>query len=335
MRTRDCRFLALVVLAAASPAVAAPAEELPTLAVLDLESAPAEADVASAGTTALATEMDLLHRFVLVERSRIAKLLKEQQIGMTGAIDEATAPRAGRLLGARRLAIGRFTSLPGHLRLDGRLLDAELGKLLRTGKVEFADRTQLGLAMKAMAAMLAGADAPLAADPKRLDEALSAIADRLSGAFPPVAVRLDSVDEAGKARFAIPAKARVFAKMRMEVSGRDEMTGGSERKGLLLVEAVEGGSGRGTTRADADSITRGDEARSLPMNAEARSELPELAAAAQRILQGRANLAGSGGTPLTVEFRLDSPVIGRRHVCARALAPDGTMLEQTCAPQEL
>ncbi|HKG95874.1 MAG TPA: CsgG/HfaB family protein, partial [Gemmatimonadaceae bacterium] len=55
----------------------------------------------------------------VVDRLRVDVLLRETALGQSGAVDPATAPRVGRLLGARRLVVGGLTQLPsGGLRLD-------------------------------------------------------------------------------------------------------------------------------------------------------------------------------------------------------------------------
>ena len=45
-------------------------------------------------------------RFVIVERSRIQKVLQEQAMGQSGAITEATAPQVGKLLGVQAIITG-------------------------------------------------------------------------------------------------------------------------------------------------------------------------------------------------------------------------------------
>jgi len=55
----------------------------------------------------------------IVERVRLQKLLEEMKLGTTGLIDEGTAPRMGRLLGASRIVVGSFAGLADEqLRID-------------------------------------------------------------------------------------------------------------------------------------------------------------------------------------------------------------------------
>jgi len=47
-------------------------------------------------------------RYILVERSRIEKILQEQALGQTGTISEGTAPQVGKLLGVESLVLGKI-----------------------------------------------------------------------------------------------------------------------------------------------------------------------------------------------------------------------------------
>jgi curli biogenesis system outer membrane secretion channel CsgG len=44
--------------------------------------------------------------YLVVERSRVDQVLKEQSLGLTGAIDESTAGKIGKILGVQALIIG-------------------------------------------------------------------------------------------------------------------------------------------------------------------------------------------------------------------------------------
>lgn len=51
----------------------------------------------------------------VVERTRMQALLDELQLGASGAVDPATAPRAGKLLGAEKLVVGSMNDASGTL----------------------------------------------------------------------------------------------------------------------------------------------------------------------------------------------------------------------------
>lgn len=67
-------------------------------------------------------------RFKLIERSRIELVLKEQGLQQTGVVDERTAVRLGKLLGASALLIGSFIESKEKIRVDARIVAVESGK---------------------------------------------------------------------------------------------------------------------------------------------------------------------------------------------------------------
>ena len=70
-------------------------------------------------TDMLITDISKAERLKVVERVRLQALLKEMQLGATGLVDQATAPRVGKLLGAYKIVNGGFTDLAGErMRID-------------------------------------------------------------------------------------------------------------------------------------------------------------------------------------------------------------------------
>jgi tetratricopeptide (TPR) repeat protein len=59
------------------------------------------------------TDLAQVQSLKVVERLQVQALLSEMQLGQTGIVEERTAPRAGRLLGAESLIVGTFE--PGSL----------------------------------------------------------------------------------------------------------------------------------------------------------------------------------------------------------------------------
>ena len=85
--------------------------------------------------------------FVVVEREQIAQVLREQGLGMTGAISPQTAAKAGKLLGLQALVTGKITDFTAdekasgfggyyqerrkdfHARVSLRMIDATTGEI--------------------------------------------------------------------------------------------------------------------------------------------------------------------------------------------------------------
>jgi TolB-like protein len=66
----------------------------------------------------------------LIERDKIAALLKEIALGQSGVVDQATAIKAGRILGAQSIAFGSFMVLMDQVRIDLRIVHVETSELI-------------------------------------------------------------------------------------------------------------------------------------------------------------------------------------------------------------
>jgi TolB-like protein len=71
----------------------------------------------------------------IVERKRLRQILEELQLGNPGLVDERTAARAGRLLGANALVLGSFLKFRDSVRIHVRVVKTETGEILSTGRV--------------------------------------------------------------------------------------------------------------------------------------------------------------------------------------------------------
>jgi TolB-like protein len=72
----------------------------------------------------LMTDLARSRQLVVVDRLRIDALLRELNLVQSGRVDTASAPRVGKLIGARRLVVGSLTQTPGsRVRVDARIAD--------------------------------------------------------------------------------------------------------------------------------------------------------------------------------------------------------------------
>jgi TolB-like protein len=105
----------------------------PTLAVTPFRAGSRDANLDALGfaiADLLTTDLSRSSRVQLVERARIADLIREQDLARTGRVDSATAPRVGKLLRAQRLVLGSIDTLPGgDIRLGVRVAEVESGVL--------------------------------------------------------------------------------------------------------------------------------------------------------------------------------------------------------------
>ena len=68
----------------------------------------------------------------VVERQQLQRLIEEQNLGASGRVEEATAARIGKLVGARYVVKGTFVDFYGDFRLDLHLVNGETGEVVKT-----------------------------------------------------------------------------------------------------------------------------------------------------------------------------------------------------------
>lgn len=69
-------------------------------------------------------------RFTVLERSRIEAVFIEQRLALSGAVENDTAVRVGKLTGARLLVLGSVARLGKSYQINARLVDAETGEVV-------------------------------------------------------------------------------------------------------------------------------------------------------------------------------------------------------------
>jgi curli biogenesis system outer membrane secretion channel CsgG len=84
----------------------------------------------------LTTRLFKTKKFEVVERSMLEKILKEQQLSMTGLLDEASARQLGKLLGVDAICSGTITDLSNTIKVNARLVSTETGSLFSVASIE-------------------------------------------------------------------------------------------------------------------------------------------------------------------------------------------------------
>jgi TolB-like protein len=74
-------------------------------------------------------------RFEVVERSQLKKILNEQQLGMTGMINQETVARMGELLGVKVIISGAVIQIGNTYEVNARLISVEDGSILQAEKI--------------------------------------------------------------------------------------------------------------------------------------------------------------------------------------------------------
>ncbi|MFQ5603603.1 MAG: CsgG/HfaB family protein [bacterium] len=78
----------------------------------------------------LITDLSKVRQLKVVERLKLQTLLEELELGSTGLVDNRTAPRVGKLIGARKLVSGGITQLSDeNIRIDAALAETATSQL--------------------------------------------------------------------------------------------------------------------------------------------------------------------------------------------------------------
>ena len=81
----------------------------------------------------------------LVERAQVEKTLKEQALGLTGAVDEKTAPKTGQLLGAKYVVMGSYQVIGNQMKITARFVNVETGEIDQSKIVSVTGRCPDGV----------------------------------------------------------------------------------------------------------------------------------------------------------------------------------------------
>jgi curli biogenesis system outer membrane secretion channel CsgG len=120
------------------------------IAVVDFENKTTYGQrLGTASADILVTELGHTDRFILIERAKLDKIMAEQKLGLSGAINPDTAAQMGKLLGAAAIVTGAVSEFGvksqgsdmliaeskkqvAEAVVDVRIIDAETGQILYT-----------------------------------------------------------------------------------------------------------------------------------------------------------------------------------------------------------
>lgn len=84
----------------------------------------------------LISDLTDLPKIKMIERASLEKVLKEQALGLTGLLDEASTVEVGRLLQANQLICGAYILNDNFIRIDIKLVSVESGTILHAFDVK-------------------------------------------------------------------------------------------------------------------------------------------------------------------------------------------------------
>jgi curli biogenesis system outer membrane secretion channel CsgG len=116
-------------------------QDLPTVAVLDFSSfmmgdaGMGSINLGKAITAMLVTEFSNREGMQVIERAELNEMLREQDLVLSGRVDESSAIEIGKLLGAQYILLGQASSIVDNLRMDIRAVDVETSEVVAVLKM--------------------------------------------------------------------------------------------------------------------------------------------------------------------------------------------------------
>lgn len=99
------------------------------IAVFDIEvSGKVDKDVAQPLSDSIRREIMMAHKYEVIDRSNMDKILKEQSFQMTGCTTKDCAVEAGQMLGVGKIVVGRLSSVGKMYYLSLSLVNVQTGK---------------------------------------------------------------------------------------------------------------------------------------------------------------------------------------------------------------
>ena len=135
---------AVLLLSAASPAHAQ--FKKTKIAVLDFQMQGEQTNSKDMGKIVaewLITGLVETGRFDVIERRLLEKLMEEQKLGVTGAIDPNSAAQLGKILGVKIIVSGTVTSLEGYTEINARLINVDTASIIAAEKVRASSAEKL------------------------------------------------------------------------------------------------------------------------------------------------------------------------------------------------
>jgi TolB-like protein len=123
------------------------------LAVLQFGETGAESKKRELGTVVtaeLTTNLRRDHGLLLVERTRLDKVLSEMQLGAMGLVPEKDAPKLGKLADAQALVVGTVSDAGDRFLLNARIVSTETAETLATASEPVSAATLVALSSDAV-----------------------------------------------------------------------------------------------------------------------------------------------------------------------------------------
>ncbi|HRV42215.1 MAG TPA: CsgG/HfaB family protein [Syntrophales bacterium] len=134
-------FVLITLSVMASAGFAAPPRS--SVAVLDFEGIGVDIHIGKAVSEIIRTALVGIPRFQVVERAQINQALSEQQFQKSGVIDDKSAVKIGKIVGADLIIIGSVVKIGNAYTINSRMIDVQTGEAKLGKNVTGTDLNQL------------------------------------------------------------------------------------------------------------------------------------------------------------------------------------------------
>ena len=138
-----------------------PARVKTRIAIVDFKSINLPDGVGQAAAENLRSAVISHGRDIVIERSQIETILKEQQFTQSGLVDGSKAVELGKLLGVARIVVGSMTKLGATYTLNARAIDVRTAEATSAGSFSCQNENDVHQLVQQMAASLSGLPVPV------------------------------------------------------------------------------------------------------------------------------------------------------------------------------
>lgn len=154
-------FITLIILLLALSNAICFGEDRMKIAVLDFQlqgEGYSTSDMGKIVAEWLTTALVKKGNFEVVERRLLQQILKEQELSMTGVIDESSAAKVGKLLGVKAIISGSISKLGSYMEVNARIIDVESASIIAAERVKGVSLDQLSDRVVQMGSSMAVVD---------------------------------------------------------------------------------------------------------------------------------------------------------------------------------
>jgi TolB-like protein len=127
--------------------------------------------ISGAASEVIINDLSGLTTLKLIERQRMADILREAELGMLGIVDEDDASKVGGQLGAGTIVIGSYSVKNGTFTISGRLVHVESGTVLNASMKQGSDKAIIATTREMSIDLLSSAGLLTALDSRKIQSA--------------------------------------------------------------------------------------------------------------------------------------------------------------------